>query len=436
MLAYQLRLAWKSLKRTPILSLLMVGGIALGIAVAMTFVTVYYVSSGDPIPHKSDRLYYVQVDSWDPERPFDEDDPDEPPTQVTYLDMVRLMESDIPTRQTGSYLGRVIVHPPDSEGRPFREFARVCFSGFFPMFDVPFQFGAGWGPGADRGPEPVVVLGHATNQRVFGGENSVGRTLRIDNRDLRVVGVLEPWRPVPKYYDTHNDWSGESEEVFLPFALATEMRVSRAGNTASWDSRGDTYEEFLQSESVWIQMWVQLDTVEQQERYRAFLDAYVVEQQKLGRLQRPVNNRLRDVMAWLEFVKVVPDEARALLVIALLFLLVCSVNLIGILLGKFLARAPEIGVRRALGASRRWVFVQHLIECELIGVAGGLLGLILALGGLELVDRAFDSQLNFRLDLNMLLLALALALVSAMVAGAYPAWRVCRIHPGAYLKAQ
>jgi putative ABC transport system permease protein len=241
---------------------------------------------------------------------------------------------------------------------------------------------------------------------------------------------------VPKYYDTHNDWSGEAEEVFLPFALATEMQVFRAGNTASWDSRGDTYEEFLQSESVWIQMWVQLDTEEQRERYRAFLDAYVAEQQKLGRLLRPVNNRLRDVMAWLEFVEVVPDEARALLVIALLFLVVCSVNLIGILLGKFLARAPEIGVRRALGASRRWVFVQHLIECELIGVAGGLLGLVLALGGLELVDRAFDSQLNFRLDLNMYLLALALALVSAMVAGAYPAWRVCRIQPGAYLKAQ
>jgi putative ABC transport system permease protein len=436
MLAYQLRLAWKSLKRTPVLSLLMVSGIALGIAVAMTFVTVYYVSSGDPIPHKSDRLFYVQIDSWDPERPFDEDQPDEPPTQITHSDMLGLMESDIPTMQTASYLGRVIVHPPGSGERPFREFVRVCFSDFFPMFEVPFRFGAGWGPEADRGGEPVVVIGHATNQRVFGGENSVGRTLRLDDRDFRVVGVLEPWRPVPKFYDTHNDWSGEAEEVFVPFAMATEMQMSRAGNTASWDSRGDTYEEFLQSESVWIQMWVQLDTDEQRERYRAFLDAYVAEQQKLGRLQRPINNRLRDVMAWLEFAEVVPDEARALLVIALLFLLVCSVNLIGILLGKFLARAPEIGVRRALGASRRWVFVQHLIECELIGIAGGLIGLVLAVGGLELVDRAFDSQLNFRLDLNLYLLALALALVSAMVAGAYPAWRVCRIQPGAYLKAQ
>ncbi len=111
-------------------------------------------------------------------------------------------------------------------------------------------------------------------------------------------------------------------------------------------------------------------------------------------------------------------------------------NLIGILLGKFLARAPEIGVRRALGASRRWVFVQHLIECEIIGVIGGLVGLALSAGGLALVARQFDSQFELPPRPDMYLVALALSLASAMVAGAYPAWRICRIQPSAYLKAQ
>jgi putative ABC transport system permease protein len=214
------------------------------------------------------------------------------------------------------------------------------------------------------------------------------------------------------------------------------MEMYSTGNTQGWSPWPESYEGFLQSEYLWIQLWVQLDTDEQRRRYRTFLDAYVVGQKKLGRLERPLNNRLRDVMGWLRFLELVPDEATALRIIALLFLLVCSVNLIGILLGKFLARAPEVGVRRALGASRRWVFVQHLIECELIGVIGGLMGLLLSVWGLEVVDRLFDSQLNFRLDLNMYLVALALALVSAMVAGAYPAWRICRIPPGAYLKTQ
>jgi putative ABC transport system permease protein len=435
MLAYQIRLAVRSLRRSPVLTMVMVGGIALGIAVAMTFVTLHYVLGGNPIPSKSDRLYYVQLDSWDPERPWDDREPDEPPVQLTHIDMVGLMESDIPTMQAGMYKGYLTVHPPH-DGRPFRENVRLCFADFFPMFEVPFRYGSGWSGEADRGPEPVVVLGHALNQRVFGGEDSVGRTLRIEDRDLRVVGVLEPWRPMPKFYEVHNGAFDETEEIYIPFRLGLEMEMYSAGNTSGWKPWPNSYEEFLQSENVWIQMWVQLDTDEQRQRYRAFLDAYVTEQKKLGRFERPLNNRLRDVMGWLHFQEVVPDPIRALLILALLFLVVCSVNLIGVLLGKFLARAPEIGVRRALGASRRWVFVQHLIECELIGVIGGLVGLALSLGGLELIARQFDSQFNFPLDLNMYLVALALALASAMVAGAYPAWRICRIQPGAYLKAQ
>ena len=100
------------------------------------------------------------------------------------------------------------------------------------------------------------------------------------------------------------------------------------------------------------------------------------EQKQLpGRFGAPINNWAPTKRRWpgCSYQEVVPGEANALmLIIALLFLLVCSVNLIGILLGKFLARAPEVGVRRALGASRRWVFVQHLLECELIGVIAGV----------------------------------------------------------------
>ena len=69
MFAYYLRLAFKSLKRNPILSSLMVAAIALGIGSSMTTITVNYLMSANPIPEKSDVLYHVQVDSWDPQRP-------------------------------------------------------------------------------------------------------------------------------------------------------------------------------------------------------------------------------------------------------------------------------------------------------------------------------------------------------------------------------
>jgi putative ABC transport system permease protein len=436
MYGYQLRLAWLSLRRNPILSLLIVGGIGLGIAVAMTFVTAYYVASGDPIPHKSDRLFYVQMDSWDPERTWDDDEPDEPPDQMTYMDVRGIMVSDIPTYQSGMYKTYLTVHPEDEGQRPFREEVRMCFADFFPMFDVPFRYGSGWNDREDLGPEPVIVLGDEMNQKLFGGENSVGRSVRIEDREFRVVGVLEYWRPTPKFYDPHNGEFDAAEQIYMPFSWGEEMEIRTSGNTSSWGPYGDEYQDLLKSEAIWLQMWVQLDTDEQREAYESYLAAYVTEQKKLGRFQRPLNNKLRDVVAWLEYNHVLPSEANALLIIALLFLLVCSVNLIGILLGKFLARAPEVGVRRALGASRRWVFVQHLIECEVIGIVGGLLGLALAVVGLELLDRIYQSQLDFRLDMNMFWVALVLALLSAMIAGVYPAWRICRIQPGYYLKAQ
>jgi putative ABC transport system permease protein len=149
---------------------------------------------------------------------------------------------------------------------------------------------------------------------------------------------------------------------------------------------------------------------------------------------RPTNNKLLTVMEWLEEEEVVPEEATSLMVIALLFLLVCSLNLVGILLGKFLARAPEVSVRRAMGASRLSIFLQHLVECQTIGVLGGILGIALALLGLEAVDRLFSQPFFLELDLNMLAVAVLLSLGAGLVAGFYPAWRVCSIPPAVFLR--
>jgi putative ABC transport system permease protein len=434
--AYQLRLAWKSLRRNPGLSILSVVGIGLGIGVATTFVTTYYMLSGNPIPQKADRLFFVQLDSWDPERGFDRDRPEAIPDQITYRDMVEIMKSKIPTHAGGAFKADLTVHPAGDGQKPFRQIVRMCFADFFPMFDVPFQFGSGWDAHADAGPEAVIVLDDAINRKLFGGENSVGRTLRIESREFRIVGVLAPWLPLPKFYDVTNDAFEAPEAIYMPFDFLRALEITTAGNTSSWGNGGDGFAAFLQSEAVWIQMWVQLDDEEQVRSYRAFLDAYAGEQKKLGRFQRPLNNRLSPVMTMLKDQGAVPDEAVSVLIISLLFLVVCSVNLIGVLLGKFLARAPEVGVRRALGASRRWVFVQHLLECEMIAVLGAMLGLGLAALGLEWLNRMFEAEFTFRLDLPMVGAGVLLALASGLVAGIYPAYRICRIAPAMYLKTQ
>jgi putative ABC transport system permease protein len=76
------------------------------------------------------------------------------------------------------------------------------------------------------------------------------------------------------------------------------------------------------------------------------------------------------------------------------FLVLCLVNTIGLLLAKFSVRAAEVGIRRALGASRREIFRQFLIESAVVGLVGGVLGLVLAFGALALI--AMQSKANGR----------------------------------------
>jgi putative ABC transport system permease protein len=126
--------------------------------------------------------------------------------------------------------------------------------------------------------------------------------------------------------------------------------------------------------------------------------------------------------------------ASGMVVISLLFLFICSVNLIGILLGKLLGRAPEVGVRRALGASRASVFFQHLVECELIGLLGGVLGLGLSVLLLKMLNRMFETGGIYQLDLTMVGAGLVLSLGAGLIAGLYPSWQICRLAPAVYLK--
>jgi len=173
------------------------------------------------------------------------------------------------------------------------------------------------------------------------------------------------------------------------------------------------------------------------ENYRAFLDAYVLEQKKLGRFPRPLNNRLSDVRTWLDVNEVVRDDNSVLLGLSFMFLLVCLLNTVGLLLAKFLGRSGDVGVRRALGASRARVFQQHLTEVGVLGVLGGLLGLVIAWVGLEGVRRLYvDYERVAHLNAELVAIAIGLAVAAGLIAGLYPAWRICRIQPAAYLKTQ
>src|ERR1043165_10165137 len=99
MFSYNLRLALKSLRRTPGVAALMIGAIGLGVGVCVTTLTVWRVMSSNPIVHKNDVLYAVTLDNWVPNKPIYEESPELPPNQVTYRDAMAMYESDIRARK-------------------------------------------------------------------------------------------------------------------------------------------------------------------------------------------------------------------------------------------------------------------------------------------------------------------------------------------------
>jgi putative ABC transport system permease protein len=436
--AYHLRLGWHSLRDAPVLTALVVGLIALGVGMSMVTLTIYSTMAGDPIPAKSDVLFNVQIDSWNPQSPWDDDRPTSAPAQLTYIDAMAVRELPGAERRAAMFKSVYTLVPDSPELKPFLTGGRMTDSDFFAMFDVPFRYGGAWSQDVDRTAERVVVLSRAINEKYFGGRNSVGETLTLGSEQFRVVGVLDEWQPTPVFYDVNNGAFDDIQDIFLPFSTLQFGELDRSGNTNCWgDENVQTWDEFLNSNCTWIQFWIEVDRPTDVAVFQDQLDAYVMGQKELGRLPRPLNNPLMDVNAWLQHNEVVSEDNAVLVGLAFAFLAVCLFNAVGILLARFSGKASVIGVRRALGASKGAIFQQHLIEVSLIGVCGGLLGLGLSALGLQGVKRLYHGYDHLvHLDLTLVATAIAIAVAAAILAGLYPTWRVCQVAPASYLKTQ
>jgi putative ABC transport system permease protein len=411
----------------------MVAAIAIGIAICMTILTVYKVMANDPIPQKSDTIFTQTIDLRSA-NPATGNGPD----LMSYQDAQNLLKSDIPTLKSVHYQTVAIIKPDDKDIRPFRSRVRPATGDFFSLFDAPFLFGSRWSADDENNLQQVTVISNALNLKLFGGQNSIGQQIEIAGRFFK-VGVLDKWIPTPRFFELDGGVFSETEGAFIPFSLvpSIELRKSGGSTVCHVSEVKEGWQGFLSDECTWLHMWVQLDSKEQQSRWKEHLDNYVEQQKALGRFPRELNNHIHNVMQWLEFKQVVSNDYIMLLGLAFMFLGVCLFNTIGLMLSQSLRRRGEVSVRRALGGSKLTLFYQHMVEASVIGLTGGIFGLLLAQAGLAGVRILYqDFEVLTRMNGQMVAITFGLSVLSSLLAGLFPTWRACQLAPAQYLKTQ
>jgi putative ABC transport system permease protein len=434
---YYLDLALRSLKRNPVLTGLMITAIGFGIGTSMTSLSVSRAMSGDPIPEKSRQLFMVQLDSWGPDKRGErnEDGLDE---NLSYIDATGLGNLHAAQRQTLIYSGYLNARPEDPKLKPVGLVVPAVDADFFPMFNAPFKFGGPWVRSDDQDGNPVVVISRKLNDQFFAGANSIGKTLTLGGDSYRVVGVLDNWPLVPRFYNLHIRPYGRIDEIFIPFTRAIKTRAPGVSGMSCQETMTASFEARLRSECLWIQLWVELPEAADVVKYRTVLNNYAADQQRTGRFHWPPHTQMRDVMQWLKYRHIVPNELGLLVLASFGFLFVCLMNATGLMLARIIGRTQDISVRRALGASQTAIIGQCLVETTVIGVLGAILGLLLTMSGLLAMRAALADDFAALTYLNAQAIGIevSLAIAATIGAGLYPTWRAAHVEPALQLKAE
>jgi putative ABC transport system permease protein len=436
MFSYYFSLGLRSLRRNLALTTLMVLTLAVGVAASVSTLTILHMMSGDPIPQKSARLFVpifdlAPLEGYTPGAKIQEN-------QVSYRDVVNLLASNKGVRRTGLYGIAAPIAPPRKDMPAFSAQGMAPTRDFFAMFDVPFLHGQAWSAQDDARGADVVVLSREIAARLYGSASPVGQRLQLMGAPFTVVGVIDTWAPQPRYYRlVGGEQFGKGEDFFIPLASAIRHETTHNGGMNCSERSEPGFQGILRSNCTWLQFWFETASSDERADLQHYLDAYASEQRKLGRMQRAAPNGLFDVNEWLVEREIVDKDTKLAAWLAFGFLLLCLVNTIGLLLAKFSVRAAEVGIRRALGASRRDIFRQFLVESAVVGLAGGVLGLVFAFGALALIAmQSSEVAVVARMDLTMLAFTFALSVCAALLAGLLPTWRACQVTPALQLKSQ
>ncbi|PTN11481.1 ABC transporter permease [Nitrosomonas aestuarii] len=248
----------------------------------------------------------------------------------------------------------------------------------------------------------VAVLGSVTASNLFGTVNPVGRTIRITNRPFLVVGVLAA---------KGQSLSGRDQDdnVFIPITTS-ERQIT--GNQFP----GSIRYMLVQGKSA------------------ALMEEAEIEITQLLRQRHRISDGMENdftVRNLTAIADVATGTAKILSIvlgaIASISLVVGGIGIMNIMLVSVTERTREIGIRMAVGANRRAILIQFLLEAMMICFMGGMIGVTLGISGAWIVSQVVDMLVV--ITLSMILLAFMFASAVGIFFGFYPARKAASLKP-------
>jgi putative ABC transport system permease protein len=242
----------------------------------------------------------------------------------------------------------------------------------------------------------VVVLGGDIKDKFFPNTDAIGKTLKVRGMPMRVVGVEEK----------RGSFFGDSIDRHIYIPVTTHLQIfGRNGLQIHGKSRSrENFQAVIEEARVAMRNKHRLKGNEED-------DFGLVNVQEL-------NNQIDEFTG---------SIAKVVVPITAITLLVGGIVVMNIMLVSVTERTFEVGLRKAVGATKRQILTQFLIESGLLCALGGVLGLLLAWGVCVLIT--ILAQITMTITLGYILLALIVSTGVGMIAGIYPAFKAARLDP-------